>query len=50
MNGPHRLEQSEEADGFSVERHDAVRLGAAQELFDIRRVFAVTGTLPVGLL
>ncbi|MEY9981478.1 putative glyoxalase superfamily metalloenzyme YdcJ [Bradyrhizobium yuanmingense] len=42
------LEQSGEIDRLSVERHGAIRLGTAQELFDIRRVFAVMGMYPVG--
>ncbi|MGO4334302.1 VOC family protein [Labrys sp. KB_33_2] len=33
---------------LSVERHGAIRLGTAEELFNIRRVFAVMGMFPVG--
>lgn len=43
-----RLEQGSEIDRLVVERHGAIRLGTAQELFDIRRVFAVIGMHPVG--
>lgn len=43
-----RLEQSGEIDRLGVERHGAIRLGTAQELFDIRRVFTVMGMYPVG--
>ncbi|MCA6120212.1 VOC family protein [Bradyrhizobium sp. WSM 1738] len=43
-----RLEQSGEIERLGVERHGAIRLGAANELFDIRRVFAVMGMHPVG--
>src|SRR5713226_2199293 len=42
------LEQHDELDRLSVERHGALRLGSAEELFNIRRVFAVMGMLPVG--
>ncbi|UQR61551.1 VOC family protein [Bradyrhizobium sp. C-145] len=42
------LEQSGELDRLSVERHGAIRLGTARELFDIRRLFAVMGMHPVG--
>lgn len=42
------LERSGEIDRLGVERHGAIRLGTAQELFDIRRVFAVMGMHPVG--
>ncbi|MGY2812027.1 2-oxoadipate dioxygenase/decarboxylase HglS [Bradyrhizobium sp. USDA 4506] len=42
------LEQCGEIERLGVERHGAVRLGAARELFDIRRVFAVMGMHPVG--
>lgn len=43
-----RLEQGGEIDRLCVERHGAIRLGTAQELLDIRRVFAVMGMHPVG--
>src|SRR5438874_7548929 len=43
-----RLEQSGEINRLSVERHGAIRLGTAQELFNIRRLFAVMGMHPVG--
>lgn len=43
-----RLERAGELDRLSVERHGAIRLGTAQELFAIRRVFAVMGMRPVG--
>lgn len=42
------LEQTGEIDRLSVERHGAIRLGTEQELFDIRRLFAVMGMRPVG--
>lgn len=42
------LEQSGEIERLGVERHGAIRLGTARELFDIRRVFAVMGMHPVG--
>lgn len=42
------LEQTGEIDRLSVERHGAIRLGTEQELFDIRRLFAVMGMGPVG--
>jgi uncharacterized glyoxalase superfamily metalloenzyme YdcJ len=42
------LEQNGETQRLSIERHGAIRLGTAQELFDIRRVFAVMGMHPVG--
>jgi len=43
-----RLEQNGEIERLSIECHGAIRLGTAQELFDIRRVFAVMGMHPVG--
>lgn len=43
-----KFEQNGEIQRLGVERHGAIRLGTAQELFDIRRVFAVMGMLPVG--
>ncbi|SPP96731.1 protein of unknown function [Bradyrhizobium vignae] len=42
------LERSDELERLNVERHGAVRLGRADELFDMRRVFAVMGMHPVG--
>jgi CRP-like cAMP-binding protein len=42
------LERAGEFDRLSVERHGAIRLGTAQELVAIRRVFAVMGMHPVG--
>ncbi|WP_315758808.1 MULTISPECIES: VOC family protein [unclassified Bradyrhizobium] len=42
------LERSDELDRLSVERHGAIRLGRAEELFNVRRVFAVMGMHPVG--
>jgi uncharacterized glyoxalase superfamily metalloenzyme YdcJ len=42
------LEQHGETERLNIERHGAIRLGTAQELFDIRRVFAVMGMHPVG--
>ncbi|MDX8455279.1 VOC family protein [Mesorhizobium sp. VK9D] len=37
-----------EIDRLGLERHGAIRLGTADELFNIRRVFAVFGMQPVG--
>lgn len=37
-----------EMDRLRVERHGAIRLGTAEELFNIRRVFAIMGMFPVG--
>lgn len=42
------LERGGEIERLSVERHGAIRLGTVQELFNIRRVFAVMGMRPVG--
>ncbi|MGY3146474.1 putative glyoxalase superfamily metalloenzyme YdcJ [Bradyrhizobium sp. USDA 3397] len=42
------LEQSCEIQRLGIERHGAIRLGTAQELFNIRRVFSVLGMQPVG--
>ncbi|MCA6111536.1 2-oxoadipate dioxygenase/decarboxylase HglS [Bradyrhizobium cenepequi] len=42
------LEQSGEIERLGLERQGAIRIGTAQELFDIRRVFAVMGMHPVG--
>lgn len=43
-----RLEAAGELDRLEVERHGAIRLGTAEELFSIRRMFAVMGMRPVG--
>lgn len=43
-----QLAQTCELDRLEVERHGAIRLGTAQELAMMRRVFAVMGMLPVG--
>ena len=42
------LERAGELDRLNLERHGAIRLGTAQELVAIRRVFAVMGMYPVG--
>lgn len=42
------LEQSGEIHRLGLERHGAIRLGTTQELYDIRRLFAVMGMHPVG--
>ncbi|WP_448956169.1 2-oxoadipate dioxygenase/decarboxylase HglS [Labrys neptuniae] len=42
------LERHDELGRLSLERHGAIRLGTAEELFNIRRVFAVMGMVPVG--
>ena len=42
------LVRNNELDRLSVERHGAIRLGTARELFTIRRIFAVMGLFPVG--
>ncbi|MGY8631883.1 VOC family protein [Bradyrhizobium sp. 14AA] len=42
------LERNDELERLNVERHGAIRLGRADELFDMRRVFAVMGMHPVG--
>jgi len=42
------LERSDELERLNVERHGAIRLGRADELFDMRRVFEVMGMHPVG--
>jgi uncharacterized glyoxalase superfamily metalloenzyme YdcJ len=42
------LERNDELDRLNVERHGAIRLGSAEELCNIRRVFAVMGMYPVG--
>ena len=43
-----RLKASGELERLDVERHGAIRLGTAEELFNIRRLFAVMGMFPVG--
>jgi len=43
-----RLAQAGELERIDVERHGAIRLGTAEELFTIRRLFAVMGMQPVG--
>lgn len=43
-----QLEASGELDRLEVERHGAIRLGTAEELYNIRRMFAVMGMYPVG--
>ncbi|PDS79562.1 VOC family protein [Rhizobium sp. L43] len=43
-----RLTQAGELERIDVERHGAIRLGTAEELFTIRRLFAVMGMQPVG--
>lgn len=43
-----RLVRNDELERLSVERHGAIRLGTADELFKIRRLFAVMGMYPVG--
>jgi uncharacterized glyoxalase superfamily metalloenzyme YdcJ len=42
------LTRHDELARLSLERHGAIRLGTARELFDIRRIFAVMGMFPVG--
>ncbi|MBY5816977.1 VOC family protein [Rhizobium leguminosarum] len=43
-----RLARAGELERIDVERHGAIRLGTADELFTIRRLFAVMGMQPVG--
>ena len=43
-----RLAHAGELERIDVERHGAIRLGTADELFTIRRLFAVMGMQPVG--
>ncbi|MBY3258809.1 VOC family protein [Rhizobium laguerreae] len=43
-----RLEATDSLDRISEERHGAIRLGTADELAMMRRVFAVMGMYPVG--
>ncbi|NOL49976.1 2-oxoadipate dioxygenase/decarboxylase HglS [Pelistega europaea] len=42
------LEKTGEMPRLNLERHGAIRIGKAEELFNIRRVFAVMGMYPVG--
>ena len=42
------LEAADELRRLDVERHGAIRLGTAQELADMRRIFRVMGMFPVG--
>ncbi|MBY5983265.1 VOC family protein [Halomonas sp. DP5Y7-2] len=43
-----RLEASGELSRLDVERHGAIRVGTAEELATLRRLFAVMGMFPVG--
>ncbi|KEJ87876.1 2-oxoadipate dioxygenase/decarboxylase HglS [Sulfitobacter donghicola] len=43
-----RVDQDEDLDRISDERHGAIRVGTASELSMIRRIFAVMGMVPVG--
>lgn len=43
-----RLQKTDSLARISEERHGAIRLGTAEELSMIRRVFAVMGMYPVG--
>ena len=43
-----QMERTGELDRLDVERHGAIRVGTAQELATLRRVFAVMGMEPVG--
>lgn len=43
-----RLDATDSLDRISEERHGAIRLGTADELSMMRRVFAVMGMAPVG--
>ena len=43
-----RMQDADELDRLTVERHGAIRLGTAGELSAIRRMFAVMGMFPVG--
>lgn len=42
------LDQTDGIDRITEERHGAIRLGTARELYDMRRLFAVMGMFPVG--
>ncbi|WP_411686622.1 2-oxoadipate dioxygenase/decarboxylase HglS [Acinetobacter pseudolwoffii] len=43
-----QLKSTNELERLSEERHGAIRLGTAEELFNMRRIFAVMGMYPVG--
>lgn len=43
-----RLEAHDELNRLGVERHGAIRVGSAEELAMLRRLFAVMGMVPVG--
>jgi uncharacterized glyoxalase superfamily metalloenzyme YdcJ len=43
-----QMMRSGELERMDVERHGAIRLGTAAELFNMRRIFAVMGMVPVG--
>jgi len=43
-----RLEHNGELERIDLERHGAIRLGKPEELFNMRRLFAVMGMHPVG--
>ncbi|MEX1236261.1 MAG: VOC family protein [Roseovarius sp.] len=42
------LEAAGELERLDIERHGAIRVGTAEELFNIGRIFAVMGMFPVG--
>jgi len=43
-----QMQRSGERERLDVERHGAIRVGTAEELFTLRRLFAVMGMQPVG--
>ncbi|MBM3642106.1 MAG: DUF1338 family protein, partial [Alphaproteobacteria bacterium] len=43
-----RLAESGELERLDVERHGAIRVGTAEELSTLRRLFAIMGMAPVG--
>ena len=43
-----RLSESHELERLTAERHGAIRVGTAEELSTLRRVFAIMGMYPVG--
>jgi uncharacterized glyoxalase superfamily metalloenzyme YdcJ len=43
-----RMQAADELDRLDIERHGAIRLGTGEELFNVRRMFAVMGMYPVG--
>ena len=43
-----RLEENNELERLDVERHGAIRVGTADELSTLRRLFAIMGMAPVG--